>query len=57
MASFGKQLSQEEQEAANQYAEHLTDKYARQLIKNLRKVTNNGRRTELTDLLGDIFRV
>lgn len=57
MRSFSRQLSEEEKEAASQYADHLTDKYARQLIKNLRKVTNNGRRTELTDLLGDIFKV
>lgn len=54
---FGSDLTKAEQETLRRFAAHFSDKYARQLIKNIRKATNNGRRNEFTDLLGDIFKV
>lgn len=37
------------------YGDHITDKYTRLLIKNLKEVTNNGRKVEYIKMLNELF--
>ncbi len=37
------------------YGTHITEKYTRLLIKNLKEVTNNGRKTEYVKVLNSLF--
>lgn len=37
------------------YGEHITEKYTRLLIKNLKEVTNNGRKVEYIKMLNELF--
>ncbi|MDA3894382.1 MAG: glutamyl-tRNA reductase [Salinivirgaceae bacterium] len=37
------------------YGNHITEKYTRLLIKNLKEVTNNGRKVEYMKLLSELF--
>lgn len=42
-------------EIVEYYAEHITEKYARLFIKNLKMVTENGKRKEYVNLLNELF--
>jgi len=42
-------------ELIDNYGTHITEKYTRLLIKNLKEVTNNGRKMEYVKVLNDLF--
>jgi glutamyl-tRNA reductase len=39
----------------SQYGKHITNKYTRLLIKNLKTVTDNGKKTEYIEIINDLF--
>ena len=44
-------------EIVEHYGSHITDKYTRLLIKNLKEVTDNGRKTEYIKVLNELFKI
>ncbi len=40
---------------AIEYGDHITNKYIRLLIKNIKSVTDNGKKTEMLELVNEIF--
>jgi glutamyl-tRNA reductase len=44
-------------ELIEQYSEHISDKYAQMFIKKLKKVTDNGKRTEYIKVINDLFEI
>lgn len=49
--------SEEIQQAINQFSEHLTQKYTRLFIKNLKEITANGKNTEAIDIVNGLFNI
>jgi glutamyl-tRNA reductase len=44
-----------ENQLLDDYSTHITDKYTRLLIKNLKEVTNNGKKLEYVKVLNELF--
>jgi len=42
-------------ELIEQYSEHISEKYAQMFIKKLKKVTDNGKKTEYIRVINDLF--
>jgi len=55
LAGFKKINKAEENPLIDHYGKHITDKYTRLLIKNLKEVTNNGRKQEYIKMLTELF--
>jgi glutamyl-tRNA reductase len=49
--------SEESQLAINEFSKHLTQKYTRLFIKNLKEMTSNGKRTDSLKLVNDLFKM
>ncbi len=49
--------SEETQLAINEFSNHLTQKYTRLFIKNLKEMTANGKRTDSLQLVNDLFNI
>lgn len=47
--------SEEVQKAINMFSEHLTQKYTRLFIKNLKEITANGKNTESLEIINGLF--
>ncbi len=52
-----KMSSEESQLAVNEFSKHLTQKYTRLFIKNLKEMTANGKRTDSLKLINDLFNI
>lgn len=52
-----KMSSEESRLAVNEFSKHLTQKYTRLFIKNLKEMTANGKRTDSLKLINDLFNV
>ncbi len=39
------------------YADHITNKFIRLMIKNVKSITDNGRKKEYIDLVNDLFKI
>jgi glutamyl-tRNA reductase len=49
--------SEETQHAIKEFSNHLTQKYTRLFIKNLKEMTSNGKRTESLKLVNELFSI
>ena len=56
LSGYRKFDNPEMQELLNDYAQHLTNRYTRLLIKNLKEVTNNGRNADYLKAVHELFR-
>jgi len=52
-----KKINKEYQESLDQYGEHITNKYVRLLIKNIKTVSNNGNDKKLIEALNQVFKL
>ena len=55
LEQFKKHHSREEQELLSTYGNHITEKIARRLIKNLKEATENGKKSEFIDMASNLF--
>lgn len=55
LEGFIKIKSVENTEVVSDYANHITEKYARLFIRNLKSVTDNGKKKEYIDFLNELF--
>ncbi len=55
LAGFKKVNKTGENEIIDSYGSHITNKYVRLLIRNLKEVTGNGRKTEYVKVLHELF--
>ncbi len=55
LEGFLKINSVEDSEIVLDYGKHISDKYARLFIRNLKSVTENGRKKEFVDLVNELF--
>ena len=55
LQGFIKINSIKDTEIIENYAHHITEKYIRALIKNVRTVTENGRRTDYIEFVNELF--
>jgi glutamyl-tRNA reductase len=55
MEGFQKNKFNTDYTKAVEYGEHITDKYIRLLIKNIKNVTDNGKKTEYIKLVNELF--
>lgn len=49
--------SEETQHAVNEFSKHLTQKYTRLFIKNLKQLTGNGKKTDSLKLVNELFNI
>ncbi len=49
--------SEETQLAINEFSKHLTQKYTRLFIKNLKEMTSNGKKTDSLKLVNELFNI
>lgn len=57
MSGYNKVKSEEMQLAINDFSKHLTQKYTRLFIKNLKEMTANGRNTESLEIINELFSI
>ncbi len=57
MSGYNKVNSEEMQMAINQFSKHLSQKYTRLFIKNLKEMTANGRNTESLEIVSELFSI
>jgi glutamyl-tRNA reductase len=57
LGGYKKINSEDVQRQVNEYTNHLTQRYARILIKNLKKITDNGRDAESLRIINELFKV
>ncbi len=57
MSGYNKVNSEEMQLAINEFSKHLTQKYTRIFIKNLKGLTANGKNTESLKIVNDLFNI
>ena len=57
LANYLKPGSDETLQFANEYANHLTQKYTRLLIKNLKEATHNGKNTHYIEFVNKLFKL
>lgn len=55
LSEYNNVNSEEIQMAINQFSEHLTQKYTRLFIKNLKEITANGKNTESLEIINGLF--
>ncbi|MFW6310233.1 MAG: glutamyl-tRNA reductase [Prolixibacteraceae bacterium] len=55
LSGYNKVDSEEMQLAIKEFSKHLTQKYTRLFIKNLKNLTSNGKKTEALDIINDLF--
>lgn len=55
LEGFIKKRSVQDSELIATYAQHITEKYARLFIKNLKSLTENGKKKEVVDFVGELF--
>lgn len=57
VSGYNKVDSEEIQLAIDQFSKHLTQKYTRLFIKNLKEVTANGKKTDILKLVNELFSI
>ena len=57
LEAFDKADTPEQKHIINEYGNHLTKKYTRMLIKNLKDISSNGQNTNYIDLVNDLFKM
>ena len=57
LSGYNKVNSEEMQLAIQEFSKHLTQKYTRLFIKNLKDLTANGKKTEALDIVNDLFNI
>ncbi|MCK3684610.1 glutamyl-tRNA reductase [Maribellus sp. YY47] len=57
LEGFMKKQVRNNGEDAEMYAEHITNKFIRLMIRNVKSVTDNGRKKEYIDLVNDLFKI
>ena len=57
MSGYNKVNSEEMQLAINEFSKHLSQKYTRLFIKNLKELTANGRNTESLEIINELFSI
>jgi len=57
LSGYKKIDSEEVQRQVDEYTNHLTQRYARILIKNLKEITDNGRDAESLRVINELFKV
>ena len=57
LSGYNKVNSEEMQLAINDFSKHLTQKYTRLFIKNLKELTANGRNTESLKIVNELFSI
>jgi glutamyl-tRNA reductase len=57
LKGFKKYKKIQQHELIDQYSEHISEKYAQMFIKKLKKVTDNGKKTEYIRLINDLFEI
>jgi glutamyl-tRNA reductase len=57
LSGYNKVNSEDMQMAIRDFSKHLTQKYTRMFIKNLKELTNNGKNTEALDIVNDLFSI
>ena len=55
LKGFKKINKTEEQELLDKYGEHITNKYVRLLIKNIKTVSDNGNKKEIVEAINEVF--
>jgi glutamyl-tRNA reductase len=56
LAAYRKVNTPEMQEIVDGYAQHLTQRYTRLLIKNLKDLTDNGKNVDSLKIINDLFK-
>jgi glutamyl-tRNA reductase len=56
LLTYRKVSSPEMQEVVDDYAKHLTQRYTRMLIKNLKDLTDNGKNVDSLKIINDLFK-
>ncbi len=57
LCGYKKIASEEIQQAVDDYARHLTQRYTRMLIKNLKDLTDNGKNIDSVKFINDLFKL
>ena len=57
LSGYNKVNSEDMQMAIQDFSKHLTQKYTRMFIKNLKELTANGKNTEALDIVNDLFSI
>ncbi len=57
LEGFIKRQSKDNSEEASMYADHITNKFIRLMIKNVKSITDNGRKKEYIELVNDLFKI
>lgn len=57
LSGYNKVDSEEMQLAIKEFSKHLTQKYTRMFIKNLKDLTANGKNTEALNIINDLFSI
>jgi glutamyl-tRNA reductase len=57
LSGYNKVNSEDMQLAIRDFSKHLTQKYTRMFIKNLKELTDNGKNTEALDIVNDLFSI
>ncbi|WP_052671069.1 glutamyl-tRNA reductase [Draconibacterium sediminis] len=57
LEGFIKRQSKDNTEEASMYADHITNKFIRLMIKNVKSITDNGRKKEYIELVNDLFKL
>lgn len=57
LEGFIKRQSNDNSEEASNYADHITNKFIRLMIKNVKSITDNGRKKEYIELVNDLFKI
>ncbi len=57
LSSYNKVSSNETQLAISEFSKHLTQKYTRLFIKNLKEITANGKNVDSLELINQLFKI
>lgn len=57
LSCYYKADTEEKQKAINEFSDHLTQKYTRLFIKNLKEITENGKNTESLKIINRLFNI
>jgi glutamyl-tRNA reductase len=57
LEGFKKRQLNQDSEDASLYADHITNKFIRLMIKNVKSITDNGRKKEYIDIVNDLFNI
>jgi len=57
LSGYNKVDSEEMQLAIHEFSQHLTQKYTRLFIKNLKEITNNGKNTDSLKIVNELFNI